>query len=297
MQRTQRGRAGTSAVLLWVAAGAACGGGTADAVGGGGASRCEPEPARPPGLLAAGSGTNLALVRALAARWDDVAGGDRVEVPESIGTSGAVRALLDGAIDLGLASRPLTDDERRRGLVETPLGDTLVALVLHPGPPVASIDGRELLEIYSGRRTAWPDGTPIVPLLREAGDSGERILTAAFPELGPAFDEARAKERWTICYTDQEMRDALLALPGALGLLDVGTLRLERLPLVALALGEVAATPGEALAGRYPLRKRLSALTVGAPAGAVAQFLSFARSPAASAVLEEGGYLPAELGD
>jgi phosphate transport system substrate-binding protein len=264
--------------------------------GRGRAPACEPEDGRPSRLIAAGSGTNLALVRELVRRFAATAGGERIEVPESIGTGGAARALLEGAIDIGLASRRLTAGERESGLVELPLARTVLAVALHAGPPVDSLTARELVDIYAGRRTTWPDGTPIVPLLREAGDSSERVLAAAYPEVGAALAEARRAARWIVCYTDQEMRDALLVLEGALGLLDLGTVRLERLSLQLPALDGVLPTPENAAAGRYPLVKDLALLTRGPPAGAVAGFVTFAASTEASAILAEGGYLPPARG-
>jgi ABC-type phosphate transport system substrate-binding protein len=40
----------------------------------------------------------------------------RIAVPPSIGSSGAIRAVADGAIDVGLVTRPLTEAEKRLGL-------------------------------------------------------------------------------------------------------------------------------------------------------------------------------------
>src|SRR5690606_13013657 len=78
---------------------------------------CAGEPQRPAGLLIAGSGSNLALVRAIARRHVELGRGAAPIVEESIGTGGAIAALRAGAIDVGLASRPLKESERV-GLVE-----------------------------------------------------------------------------------------------------------------------------------------------------------------------------------
>jgi phosphate transport system substrate-binding protein len=281
------------ALPAWIALLAAAPGCRRPAEGAGDAPApaCEDETVPPPGLVAAGSGSNLALVRAIARRYERLHPGARVSVPESIGTGGAVAALADDAIDIGLASRPLTEEERRRGLVETPLAGTILAFAADPDARVASLGRSDLVAIYSGRRTTWPDGSTIVPLLREPGDSGERLLAAEMPDVAAAMARARDEERWTVCYTDREMLDALLALEGALGFVDVGTMRLEAAPLAVLAIDGVEPTPENALAGRCRFVKPLSFVTDGPPAGETAAFIEFARSAAVADILERGAFL------
>src|SRR4051812_17183727 len=81
---------------------------------------CAAESGRPAGLLLAGSGSNLALVHAIALRYESQGLGPAPMVAESIGTGGALAALHDRQIDVGLSSRPLKDSERA-GVTEVPL--------------------------------------------------------------------------------------------------------------------------------------------------------------------------------
>jgi phosphate transport system substrate-binding protein len=235
---------------------------------------------RPPGLIVAGSGACLALARELASRFDASHPGSRTAIPGSIGTGGAVRAVRDGAVDVGLASRLLSASERSLGIREHPITRTALVIVAHPGVPAKNLDVADLADLYSGRRTEWSDGTRVVPLLREPGDSGEHLLVSTFPELEGAFEEARRKDRGLICYTDQEMRDALLEIPGAVGFLDLGTIRLERLALKPMALNGVDPGRDTVVSGRYPLVRTLSFLTNGPPIGTAREFIEFARSSA-----------------
>jgi phosphate transport system substrate-binding protein len=218
-----------------------------------------------------------------------------VLVPESIGTGGAVRALTDGAIQVGLASRPLSASERAAGIVEIPLARVVVGFVVDPRAHDGPLSQAELAAIYRGERARWSDGTPIVPLLREAGDSGNAAVAAALPTVHQAIEGAMAADRFPVCYTDQEMRDSLLEVEGGIGLLDVGTLHLERLALRPVPIDGVEPTAAEAAAGRYPLVKPLSLLTAGAPGGEARRFVEYARSPAVADLFEAGGFLsPAE---
>ena len=90
------------------------------------APACVVETRDPGTLVIAGSGSGLALLRGFVRRYQDAHPGARIEVPESIGTSGGLRALQGGAVDVALVSRPLTAAERA-GVTVTPLARVLAA--------------------------------------------------------------------------------------------------------------------------------------------------------------------------
>ena len=255
---------------------------------------CETFAPRPPGLVVAGSGTGLALARALARRYMELAPGARVLVDESIGTSGAIHAVVDGAIDVGIASRPLSAKELALDLRATPIARVALAILSHSETGATGVTADDLVHIYSGTRDRWPSGERIVPLLRERGDSGSDLLGKLFPTVGAALDDAAARGAWHVAYTDQEMRDGLLLVPGAVGLLDMGTLALEHLPLVPLALEGVAPSRENAANGRYPLVKELLLLTRREPSAAAAELVALARSDVGAELLAGAGYLPPE---
>lgn len=172
-------------------------------------------------VIVAGSGSNLPLVEALLAQWPE-RGAVHVLVPESIGSSGAVAALSDGVIDVGLVSRPLRPDEQRDDWAVVPFARTPVAVVRHAPGGEDALTFDALVAIFLGEQRTWADGTPIVPILREAGDSGEAVIAAIDPSLALVMDDARAADRWQVALTDQAMRTALVETPGAIGLLDLG---------------------------------------------------------------------------
>jgi phosphate transport system substrate-binding protein len=254
------------------------------------AESCAPAAPRPAGLILAGSGSNVAVVRAIAG-WFRAPDFPPVRVPESIGTGGALRALSDGAIDVGLASRRLTTAEKEAGFVETVLARVPLAVVVHPRVSVADVALRELVAIYRGERDRWPDGTPIVPVLRERGDSGNDLIARAWPDLWDAMDAALRAGRFTTCYTDQELADTIAETDGAVGLLDVGTLRLTHPQLRTLAVDGIPPTPLRAESGSHPLVKTLTFVTLGPPAGDAARFVAFATSPGTTELLAGYGYL------
>jgi len=252
---------------------------------------CASEVPRPSGLLLAGSGTNLPLVRRIVARFREAHPGIEIRLLGNVGSGGAARAVADRAIDVGLLSRPLREAERARGLVATLLARVPVVIVAHPAVPDAAITAERLVRIYDGEPAQWMDGSPVVPLLREPGDSARRVIAQAWPEVEAAYTRAFARGRGRVCYTDGEMREALLTVPGALGLLDLGAIRLGGLPLRVLSVDGVAPATDVVRAGRDPHRKWLGWVTRGPPTGAARQLLEFAGSAAVTSLLAAGGYL------
>lgn len=242
----------------------------------------------------AGSGANLELIRPIAERFTRELG-IPVDVPPSIGTSGAVRAVRDGVVDVGLNSRPLRPAEREIGLVETPLVRVPVAVVAHRRVPTEGIEPEVLCAVVRGEDRRWEDGRPIVVLLREPGDSSNEVFSARLPCFAAALERAYAERRWRICFTDQEMELALIQTPGAIGLLDVGSLALgpARHDARPLRLGNLAVSrdPTE-----YPFTKDLGFVTYGPPQGDAARFIRFARSAAVRDLLDVGGYALLPMG-
>jgi phosphate transport system substrate-binding protein len=249
------------------------------------------------GVVVAGSGSALPIAAAMAQAYTEAIPSARFWVPESIGTSGAIRALKDGVIDVGLATRPLNDKERAGGLRVTTVARSVLAIVLHPSVGVRSLSTAELEALYRGERTRWPNGAEVTLLVREPGDSGDRVLSIHRPGLLAAMLEARESGRAIELHTDQEMRDALLAIEGAVGVLDLAVVRLEELPLQPIELDGVSATPDAAVRGDYPLVRELSLVTrVPEPPGTtlrpeIEAFVDFWRSEPGRAVLKRAGYI------
>mgnify|MGYP001604430835 CR=1 FL=1 len=173
----------------------------------------------------AGSGAALALART-ALR------GRPVRVAASIGSSGAIAAVRAGAVDVGLSLRAGPSDLRSTKLAQISLvlatGATSSAQTLRLSPLTASLQA----QVHPDARPELTTNSPRPRWIsREAGDSGLRVLAAARPVLAAALADARARGLALIAHTDQEQHALLAATPGAVGLVDLGTVRLTSAPL------------------------------------------------------------------
>lgn len=249
-----------------------------------------PEPVR---LTAAGSGVNLGITRLLAEAFMKKNPGIVITVPGSIGTRGAIKAMADGAIALGLISRPLEKEEKALGLTAIPYGRVPIVVATHPDVKEDEITFQELIDIYQGKKTSWKDGRQIIVQSREKSDSGFLVLQNKIPGFKAAYQESQEAKRWTLYFTDQEANAAIAKTQGSIGVSDLGMIKTERLNIKALKLNGVLPTPEHLLNGSYPLERELSFIRqVKSLSKEAKAFLDFVGSAAGRQILKSNGYLP-----
>ncbi len=250
-------------------------------------------PANP--LVFAGSGGNLALTRVLVEAYAKVRPEIKIDVPASIGSSGAIRAAAEGAMSVGLIARPLKDEEQKLGLTVLPYARTVIVIGVHPTVADDGITSEDLVRIYKKTKTSWQDGHEIVVLTREPGDNTIIEVGKAFPGFKEAYAESKQAKRWTTLYTDQEMHQVLTKTPYALGFSDLGAITAERLPIKALKMNGVLPTEEHVRSGQYPLVHTLAyVLRQDKLSPEAKAFIDFTRSAAGEAVIRANGYLPSE---
>ncbi|WP_422891087.1 PstS family phosphate ABC transporter substrate-binding protein [Nannocystis pusilla] len=248
---------------------------------------------RPHGVLhLAGSGSNIPLTRALADAFVARSPDAHIVVFESIGSSGGVMAVYDDVVDLGLISRPLSEREALVGVDAIPYARVPVVVAVNLSVPDTAITTDELADIFAGRKTRWSDGAPITVLQRERGDSGHVAVAKALPAFAAADEAAYREHRWRVVLHDRAMQEALAITPGAVGLLDVGAISLQRLPLRALELDGYGPSEASVQSGRYPFSKDLAFAALEAPSGLAAEFIRFAHSDEGRALMKAHGYIP-----
>lgn len=259
-----------------------------------GGPRPEAPAARPETAVAlldvAGSGSNLPITHALAEAYpaEPI---DRPAIHDSIGSGGGVRALLDGAIELALVSRPLGPTERELGLVETPYARVPVIFAVNASVPDTDLSPADILSIFTGERTTWSDGASIVVLMREMGDSSHRAVAAELEGFAEASEAAWSSDRFRVLYHDDDMTEAIASTPGAIGLYGQGSIP-KGAPIRALFVSGIEPSVDALVAGDYPFAKDLAFVSRGPPRGRAKPFVEFARSPAGAGVIAAMGGLP-----
>jgi phosphate transport system substrate-binding protein len=237
-----------------------------------------------------GTGAAIGSMRHLATEFNKHHPGTSIEVVLGLSGSGGLKALLAGAIDISVATRPLRDNERKAGAVAMTYGKTPFVFVVHPDTLTTNITVQQVADIYAGRMTHWSDGTPIRLILRPKTDSDTRILTA-IDVLKPALDDAHARKGLQIAPTDQLSADSIEHVPGAFGTSTLALVEGEARQMNVLALDGIHPTLLNLKTGAYPLSKTISVVTMRNASDEVHQFIKFMRGHEARQILHDSGLL------
>jgi phosphate transport system substrate-binding protein len=242
-------------------------------------------------LRAGGTGAATELLRQLGAAFGKETG-YRTDVVASLGTTGGLRALADGFLDLSVAGRALKPEERAKGLkvamvVRTPF----VLATSHRAP--AGLAAADVVRAYTDPDLAWADGTPIRVILRPRSESDVMLMGSLFPGLAGAMEKARQRPEIPVAATDQDNADLAETTPGSLIGMSLTQLLLEKRNLRTVAIDGVDATRANVVDGTYPYAKHLYFVTQEQPAEAVAAFLRFMDSAAAQDIMARAFVFPA----
>lgn len=246
----------------------------------------------PTPLRIGGTGMALGTMRQIGDAYAATQTGVALQVLPSLGTSGGLAAVAAGAIELGLAARPLNDAELAKGLQGFAYARTPVAFVTHPGTDVSDITMKDVAQILRGRMTTWPSGEAIRLVRREPSDADWTMLRGVSPEMADAVRIALERPGLLTTATDQDNADALERLPGSFGAMSIGQVRAEKRRVVPLILDGVPPMPETLAGGSYRLSRTLHIVWLRELRSDVAPFLAFLRSPTASDRLAQLGHIP-----
>ena len=169
--------------------------------------------------------------------------------PEFTGSGAGLESLAKGTVDIGDASRALSDDEKAGGAVENIVAIDGIAVITDSENAVSDITSEQLAQIYTGEITNWSDlggaDEQIVVIGREAG-SGTRD---AFEELNDVKDACKYAQELD---STGAVLAKVAATPGAIGYVSLDVVDDT---VKALQLNSVDATEDNILAGTYVLQR------------------------------------------
>ena len=242
-------------------------------------------------VVIGGTGAALGAMQALGEAYTATAPNTRVRIVPSLGSGGGIKALAAGAIQVAVTSRPLTEEERAKGLTERELIRTPFIFAVHQKAAVSGASLAELAEIYAGTRGTWKDGSKTRPILRPATDIDTEVLSAMSPALRVAVKAAHQLPGKNIAVTDTDTADEIERVPGALGTSTLILVKSEKRALKALDVEGVAATVPNMRSGRYPYQKSIYIVVAGNSGAAAKAFTAYAASPAVAPLIASLGAL------
>lgn len=231
-----------------------------------------------------GTGSGLELVRQLVNLYAKQHQRLDVQVVPSLGSTGGIKALQAGALDLAISARPVKPEEQ--GVESIHLCRTPVAFAVHPASTASVIHSNDLVQFYGNVAQTWPNGGRVRLLLRPDADIDTKLLRSISPAVDHALSQARLRPGMIMAVTDHDNLKLLQTTPGAFGMATLAMVTAERAKVRLLAFNGVEPTLQNLMVGRYPLVRDYYLIAKTPASQPVQRLISFARSAKGAALLK-----------
>jgi phosphate transport system substrate-binding protein len=213
------------------------------------------------------------------------------EVLPAVGSSGGIRAVIDGKLEVAVSNRPPNDKELALAPLQSQAyGRTPFVLAVHKSLGVTQLSHEQVAALYAEGAATFPNGRRARPVLRLADATDTNIMKSISPAVASAIDAATGRRGMLDAATDSETADLIERTPGAFGPSTLALIQSEGRPLVAVALDGVQPTVANLASGKWRLMKPLYIIT-GPQSGPLAQrFVAFVRSAEGRRVLAAVGH-------
>lgn len=207
---------------------------------------------------------------------------------EYTGSGAGLESLAAGSVDIGDASRALSDEEKATGAVENIVAIDGIAMITDVTNAVTDLSSEDLIKIYTGEIVNWKDlggaDEQIVVIGREAG-SGTRD---AFEELMDIKDACKYAQELD---STGAVLAKVAATPGAIGYVSLDVVDDT---VLAMQLNSVEPTEENILKGDYVLQRPFVMATMGEISEQnenVQAFFQFINSDDGKAVIRQVGLI------
>ena len=238
-----------------------------------------------------GTGTALATMKLLGEQFRKKHPEVTITVLPSLGSSGGVKALLGGDLDIAISYRKPSADEQKKGLAAIEYAKTPFVFLTHKTNKQSNITLQEVADIYNGKTITWPDDTPVRLILRPAGEASTKILQSISEDMNRAVQNSFKRSGLNTAITDQENADLLERLPGSFGAGSLCQIISEKRTLNILSLNGVRPSVRTLANGTYPYFKDLYIVTGPKSSPLVRLFIAFVFSPSGQSILSNTGHL------
>jgi phosphate transport system substrate-binding protein len=204
------------------------------------------------------------------------------------GSSVGINAIHDGTVDIGMASRKLSDAEAE-GIEVHQIAVDVIAIVVNEENPIENLDYDQLRAIYRGEITNWSEvggeDVDILVAIRET-TSGTR---KAFDDLVLDKEEPTAPNMAALM-TAGDVAAKVSGQTNAIGYVGFGNLEAG---IKAIHIDGVEPTEDNARNGSYSLTRPLQLLTGPLTQPLAKTFIDYAVSDAGQDVVQASGWIPA----
>jgi len=209
------------------------------------------------------------------------------------GSGNGIKALIDKATDIAMASRAMKDKEvalaKEKGVepMAHEIAYDCIVPVVHPDNPVTDISMDQLKEIYMGKVTNWKDlGGPdmeVVVISRDTSSGTYEVWESK------VMDKERVYPGALLQASNGAVVQAVSKNKNAIGYIGYGYMDEST---KGLTVNGIEGKPETALNGEYPVSRALYLYTQGESEGDVKSFIDFVLSADGQALVKEAGFVP-----
>ena len=246
-------------------------------------------------IRVSGVGLSAPLMQRLAAAYGQKQTIDSVSVVlPPLGSTGSMRAVSNGKLDLAIAGRLPTPEEQAQIGQAVELARTAFGFATSDGKRERGITATDVADIYAGRLNRWDDGQPIRLIMRPDRESDTILVRQISAQTDTAMTLAAARKGLVVANNDLDTIKLLETVPGSFGPTTTGLARLQGSQIIFLALNGTLPSAKAVAEGKYPLSKPLYAVAAPQPSEAVKRFIAFLQSPEAKEVMTAADFVPAK---
>jgi phosphate transport system substrate-binding protein len=216
-----------------------------------------------------------------------------VKISVSGGGSGnGIKALIDGATDVAMASRAMEAKEmdlaKTKNIAPKQIVCAIDAIVpvVNPANKLAEITTDQLKDLYMGKITSWKDlggDGPVVVISRDTSSGTYETWEGLVMKKERVFPGALMQA------SSGAVVQAVSKNKNALGYVGIGYLDAST---KGLKVNGVEATAENAKSKKFPISRDLYIYTNGEPAGAVKGLVDFLLSAEGQKLVKEAGFVP-----
>lgn len=242
-----------------------------------------------------GSDTMLQLTTAWAEAFMNA--NPKAQIAVTGGGSGTgIAAMINGTIDLAMASRKIKDKEteeaKANGIEATEhvVARDGISVVVNPANPVGELTMAQIKDAYTGKVTNWKDfGGPDHEITLAARDNSSG--TYAFFQ-----EHVLEKEDYSPKALNLQSNSAIVeevsANEFAIGYIGLGYLLEAGNKVKAVAVDGVKPSDQTVASGAYKISRPLHFYTNGEPGGLAKAFLEFVMSQEGQKIVSDEGFVP-----
>jgi phosphate transport system substrate-binding protein len=242
-------------------------------------------------IVVSGTGDSQKLLKKMAHALSQKHRNSIIQIPDSIGSTGGIREVAAGRIELARSARPLHANEIKKGLSSKIFAYSPIVFAVNPSVSgIDNLDTSEILDIYSGKIVNWLEvgsvDHRIYAITRESGDSSLKILQQNLE----GFKDISTESSKTI-YSTPDTAAAIKKHPFTIGYVPLSEIMDSDLRV--LKIDGVFPTVENVRNGSYKLLTQLSIVYKTEPSGLARSFLDFLFSEEGKEIILNFGAIPA----